>query len=143
MGYAKEGQSREFSIRTSIPTFAVDLENNMHNRCPKCGEIILYCDPVIEAYSNGYLYDVLDEDGRFLCTGCENFDEGNCIFSNYYGRWKGNEFNGDKSEQKFRHYHANCVKDDTYNYGKKEIDIKEHVDEFFAQLPQIQGLLNL
>jgi len=33
VGYKKELQSREFSIRTSIPTFAVDLKNNMHNRC--------------------------------------------------------------------------------------------------------------
>ncbi len=31
MNEIKELQSREFSIRTSIPTFAVDLKNNMHN----------------------------------------------------------------------------------------------------------------
>lgn len=48
VGYAKEGQSREFSLRTSIPTFAVDLANHMHNRCPKCGENLLYCDTVIK-----------------------------------------------------------------------------------------------
>ena len=50
VGYAKEGQSREFALRTSIPTMAVDLKNNLHNRCPKCGEMILYCEPVIEAF---------------------------------------------------------------------------------------------
>jgi len=53
----------------------------------------------------------LDEDtGKFLCSECLNFDEGNCKFSNYYGKWKGDEFNGKVSEQKMRHYHASCVK---------------------------------
>lgn len=144
VGYAKEGQSREFSIRTSIPTFAVDLENNMHNRCPKCGEIILYCDPVIEAYSNGTLAEELDEDtGKFLCSECSNFDEGNCKFSNYYGKWKGDEFNGKVSEQKMRHYHASCVKDDTFDFRRRDANISDHEKEFFAQIPQIQGLENL
>jgi len=144
VGYAKEGQSREFSIRTSIPTFAVDLENNMHNRCPKCGEIILYCDPVINAYSNGTLEDELDEEsGKFLCDECPNFDDGNCSFSNYYGKWKGTEFNERVSEQKMRHYHAKCVKDDTYDFRRRDKNIDDHSAEFFAQLPQIQGLENL
>jgi len=144
VGYAKEGQSREFSIRTSIPTFAVDLQNNMHNRCPKCGEIILYCTPVIEAYSNGRLYEQIDGDsGRFLCNDCPSFNNGNCKFSNYYGKWKGAEFNGNVGKQKPRHYHARCVKDETYDYRRRETAISEHSDEFFAQLPQIQGLENL
>ena len=144
VGYAKEGQSREFSIRTSIPTFAVDLENNMHNRCPKCGEIILYCDPVIEAYSNGTLTEELDEDtAKFLCIECPNFNEGNCKFSNYYGKWKGTEFNGKLSEQKMRHYHVSCVKDDTYDFRRRDAKISYHEEEFFAQIPQIQGLENL
>ena len=144
VGYAKERQSREFSIRTSIPTIAVDLKNNMHNRCPKCGEIILYCTPVIEAYSSGTLCDQIDENSeRILCSDCSSFDNGNCRFSNYYGKWKGTEFNGEESEQKKRHYHAKCVKDETYDYRRSEKAISEHSDEFFAQLPQIQGLENL
>ncbi|MCJ7459624.1 MAG: hypothetical protein MUP17_11620 [candidate division Zixibacteria bacterium] len=144
VGYAKEGQSREFSIRTSVPTFAVDLENNMHNRCPKCGEIILYCDYVINAYSNGTLNEQLDENsGRYLCNGCPSFDNGNCKFSNYYGSWKGIEFNGKESEQKSLHYHSRCVKDGTYDYRRSETNISDHSNEFFAQLPLIQGLENL
>jgi len=143
VGYAKEGQSREFSIRTSIPTFAVDLKNNMHNRCPKCGEIILYCDKVIESFSDGTLTEKLHSD-KFLCKDCPNFDNGNCIFSNYYGKWKGTEFNGNPSEQKGRHYHAKCVKDDTYDYRRQSVRINDkHLEEFFAQIPQIQGLENL
>lgn len=144
VGYAKEGQSREFSIRTSIPTFAVDLNNNMHNRCPKCGEIILYCDPVIEAYSNGTLDDRLDEASKkFLCSECPQFEDGNCNFTNYYGKWKGIEFNGKSSEQKMRHYHAKCVKSEFYSFNRGEIAISVHKEEYFAQFPQIQGLENL
>ena len=93
----------------------------MHNRCPKCGEIILYCDSVINAYSVGTLEEVLDEDsGRFLCNDCPNFEEGNCLFSNYYGKWKGVEFNNKVSEQKMRHYHARCVKDDNYDFRRRD-----------------------
>ncbi len=144
VGYAKEGQSREFSIRTSIPTFAVDLNYNMHNRCPKCGENILYCDPVIEAYSNGILDEKLDSTSkRFLCNGCPNYNNGNCRFSNYYGKWKGTEFNGKESEQKDRHYHSSCVKDDCYDYRNSERQIINKENEFFAQIPKIQGLENI
>lgn len=144
VGYAKEIQSREFSIRTSIPTFAVDLENNMHNRCPKCGEIILYCDPVIEAYSNGNLYNNIDDTtGRYLCFEFPNFNKGNCKFSNYYGIREGFTFNNEKDGQGFRHYHAKCVINDYYFYRKKQKNISDHLNEFFAQIPLIQGLENL
>ena len=144
VGYEKEGQSREFSIRTSIPTFAVDLQNNMHNRCPKCGEIILYCNPVIEAYSDGILDKQLDKNsGRILCNACPSFNSGNCKYSNYYGKWKGKEFNGSPSKKLKRHYHARCVKDETYDYRRRETAITKHSNEFFAQLPQIQGLESL
>ena len=145
VGYAKEGQSREFSIRTSIPTFAVDLKNNMHNRCPKCGENILYCDPVIEAYSNGTLNDKLNENGKYTCKECEHFNGGQCKFSNYYGRVNGTSFNGNTLEAtKYRHYHVNCVSNDTYTFNRQENSIyKAHIDEFFAQIPKIEGIENI
>ncbi len=145
VGYAKEGQSREFSIRTSIPTFAVDLKNNMHNRCPKCGENILYCDPVIEAYSNGTLNDKLNENGKYTYKGCEHFNEGQCKFSNYYGRVNGTSFNGNTLDvNKNRHYHVNCVSSDTYTFRRQENSIYEdHIDKFFAQIPEIEGIGNI
>ena len=145
VGYAKEGQSREFSIRTSIPTFAVDLKNNMHNRCPKCGENILYCDPIIEKYSNGTLTDSLDENGKYRCHNCELFNEGSCIFSNYYGRVTGNSFNGSELEAtKDRHYHTNCIKEENYTFYRQEKSIFEDFENlFFAQIPEIEGIENL
>lgn len=145
VGYAKEGQSREFSIRTSIPTFAVDLKNNMHNRCPKCGENILYCDPVIDQYANGTLENSLDEDGKYRCHDCENFNEGRCIFSNYYGRVDGRSFNGSVLEAtKNRHYHTNCVREDSYTFNRQERSIfEDYENQFFAQIPEIDGLNTL
>lgn len=146
VGYKKEGQSREFSIRTSIPTFAVDLNNNMHNRCPKCGENILYCDLVIEAYSNGTLeQDVANRGGKFLCTECPNFNNGRCKFCNYYGWVEGIAFNRNPLEaKKSRHYHSSCVRDDSYTYRNNEVSIIEkHLNNFFAQIPEIDGIGNL
>ncbi|MGR3311042.1 MAG: hypothetical protein ACUZ77_09720 [Candidatus Brocadiales bacterium] len=148
VGYKKELQSKEFSIRTSIPTFAVDLKNNMHNRCPKCGENILYCDVVIENYSNGTLSDKMierNEHRRVFCNECPNFDNGNCKFSNYYGRVEGVNFNNHPLVSNAgRHYHTNCVKDDTYLYRKKPINILEnHREDYFAQIPEIDGIENL
>jgi len=148
VGYKKELQSREFSIRTSIPTFAVDLKNNMHNRCPKCGENILYCDVVIENYSNGTLEDKISERNgikRLFCSNCTNFNNGKCKFSNYYGWVEGNNFNGQPLDSKSnRHYHTKCVMDSTYKYRKDDVKILDnHINDFFAQLPEIDGIDNL
>lgn len=145
VGYAKEGQSREFSIRTSIPTFAVDLKNNMHNRCPKCGENLLYCDPVIEAYSSQTLDQEIEiRGGKFLCNTCPNFNDGECRFSNYYGKVDAMRFNGDSCPSGKRHYHASCVLNDHYTYYSEERIIGEHhLNDFFAQLPEIEGIDNL
>jgi hypothetical protein len=146
VGYEKEGQSREFTIKTSIPTFAVDLKNNMHNRCPKCGENILYCDAVISAYANGTLEQELQtRGGKFYCKDCPKFNNGRCKFSNYYGRASGKSFN--KSflvSDKDRHYHASCVTGSSYLFrGKKRSILASHIDEFFAQNPEIQGIESL
>lgn len=145
VGYAKEGQSREFSIRTSIPTFAVDLKNNMHNRCPKCGENILYCDPVIEAYSNGTLDEEIENrGGKFYCNGCPNFNNGQCRFSNYYGAVIATRFNGEPCPTQSRHYHSNCVLNDHYtHYGNERIIGEHHLDDLFAQIPEIDGITSL
>lgn len=146
VGYAKEGQSREFSIRTSIPTFAVDLKNHMHNRCPICGENILYCDYVINAYADGTLCEEIQKRGeKYYCKDCSDFNEGECKYSNYYGKVSGQAFN-DKNLENFnnRHYHAACVKDKSYTYRKQQIGIyEEHMDDFFAKIPEIEGLINI
>ena len=145
LGYSKEGQSREFSVRTSIPTFGVDLKNHLHNRCPKCGKNILYCDTVINKYSEGTLLDSLDDKGRFKCGhDCPNFNGNFCIFANYYGKYKGPCFYGEQKvgdDKKEMHYHASCVADGVYDYRNQERNILEHhLNDFFCQIPQIEGV---
>lgn len=148
LGYAKEGQSREFSVRTSIPTFGVDLSNHLHNRCPKCGENILYCDTVIKKYSDGTLRSALGPDGRFRCgADCPNFNGRFCALANYYGKYKGPCFYGvqkPEDDKKDMHYHATCVADGVYDYRGQERNILEHhLADFFAQIPQIEGVDSL
>lgn len=146
VGYKKESQSREFSLMTSIPTFAVDLINHMHNRCPKCGENILYCDIVIKDYAVGKVWSRLDEEGRFKClkNKCPNFDNGKCPFAIYYGKYKGKCFYGKQEsghDKKYKHYHAKCVLDQSYEYRGRRIRISDHhINNFFAQVPGIEGL---
>lgn len=148
VGYEKEGQSREFTIRTSIPTFAIDLKNNMHNRCPKCGENILYCDVAINHYSEGTLDEVVTERNgieKIYCSECPFFNAGDCRFSNYYGRVEGVDFiNRPLESKKDRHYHTKCVKDDDYPFRRNRNHIFDtHEEDFFAQLPEIEGIANL
>lgn len=136
VGYNKEAQSREFSLRTSIPTFAVDLEENMHNRCPVCGEFILYCDKFIEKYSNG------ENNIKLMCNECDRFNNGDCIYSTYYGKYIGNNYNGERiNEKKSMHYHTKCVKNGYYLYRNTQRNIlSTHINEFYAQVPKIQGI---
>lgn len=145
VGYRKELQSREFSLRTSIPTFAIDLKNNMHNRCPKCGENILYCDVVIDLFSKDTLNSRLDDEGKLRCVDCPSFNNGDCSFSNYYGRINGTSFYGKTlPPTDYRHYHTKCVKNDTYTFNRIQKPIfKNYVDIFFAQIPEIEGIENL
>ena len=144
VGYAKEGQSREFSLRTSIPTMGVDLKNNMHNRCPKCGELILYCEPVIDAFVDETLDSKLDPNSkRYLCSSCPQFNNGNCKFSNYYGFASINDFAGRPLKKGNYHFHASCVISDTFPYYNNPKPISSLANDFFAQIPEIQGLESL
>jgi hypothetical protein len=147
VGYKKEIQSREFSIRSSIPTFAVDLKNHMHNRCPKCGENILYCDRVINEYCAGTLIEHLTEINgvkRYKCFACPQFNNGNCPKSNYYGFVSGVTFFGKEIEKTHMHFHSKCILNDTYPFRRQNRIIKDyHSEEFFAQIPEIEGIENL
>ena len=121
LGYSKEGQSREFNLRTSIPTFAVDLHDNMHNRCPKCGENILYCDVIIQRYSDGTLFENLNDDSLYRCFSCNYFNNGQCQYSVYYGCYEGNSFYGKPiNSKKPLHYHLKCVRDGEYSYYREK-----------------------
>ena len=147
VGYKKEEQSREFSIQTSIPTFAIDLKNNMHNRCQKCGENILYCDSIIKKYAEGTLLAELDGEGRYRCgVECQNFDGTMCRFANYYGKYRGPCFYGQQTagdDRRDMHYHATCVLNDVYIFRNRERPIREHITDFFCQIPEIEDISSL
>lgn len=144
VGYNKEGQSREFNLKTSIPTFGVDLADHMHNRCPKCGENILYCDEVINDYVNGTLWGKLDDQKRYICGDCPKCNQGMCLYANYYGKYEGDCFYGAQKAgdgKQMLHYHAKCVIESSYKYRNKKVKIKDlHLDEIFAQYPKIEGI---
>lgn len=144
LGYSKEGQSREFSIRTSIPTFGVDLSDHLHNRCPKCGKFILYCPSVIRWYSEEVLHSKLNKDMKVHCSykGAGAL-ETICESAVYYGKYNGNCYYGEQKPgdaEKFLHYHAKCVVGDSYFYRNRPKNISDHVDEFYCQIPRIEGI---
>lgn len=148
VGYKKELQSRKFSAQTSIPTFAVDMANHMHNRCPKCGENILYCDSVIKHYSAGTLWTKLDSEGKYKCgRECQNFDGNICKFANYYGKYCGPYFHGPQpagDDKENRHYHALCMQNESYRFNRAMRSIwTYHQNEFFCQIPQVEGVSDL
>lgn len=144
VGYAKEGQSREFSLRTSIPTMGVDLKNNMHNRCPKCGEMILYCEPMISDFVEKTIDQKIDPiSKKYLCNACPKFNDGKCKFSNYYGSASINDFTGKPLKKGNYHFHASCVLSDTFPYYNNPKQISSLSNQFFAQIPEIQGLESL
>lgn len=154
LGYEKELQSREFVIKTSIPTFAVDLIDNQFNRCPICGENILYCDPVIELYSTNKLDEKIikqnQESGRgrkrilkYNCKDCTLFKNGKCNFSNYHGKFNGKNFNGEKIKDKNLHFHTHCIVKQLDSLRSRNKFIELNKDKFFAQIPRISGIDNL
>ncbi len=148
VGYEKEGQSRKFSAQTSIPTFAIDMANHMHNRCPKCGENILYCDSVIKHYAEGTLWGRLQPDGKYRCgIECPNFNGQICTFANYYGKYRGQCFYGAQNagdDRKDRHYHALCMQNESYVFNRAQRSIWEHHQvDFFCQIPQLEGTSDL
>jgi hypothetical protein len=111
----------------------------MHNRCPKCGEFILYCDKVIEKYCNDEFSKKKDK-SRLPCKNCKDLKEGECPYSIYYGKVYNVQ---EKSNMDDRHYHAKCVLNDKYKYRNRFIDIKDERKDFFAQVPHIVGIERL
>jgi len=111
VGIKKEIQSGSFSLMTNIPTATIDTINSRcSDRCPICKKWILFCDEVIENYSD------LDKDLSIKpeikcldkCTKFEKDDilQGKCPYTKY-SRKAINNIN-----HKFTdglHYHYLCV----------------------------------
>lgn len=132
----------------------MDLIDNQFNRCPICGENILYCDVVIDFYASNELENKINDQNKeigrgrkriksYSCLNCENFKNGKCIFSNYYGIVKGKDFIDRSLSKKSRHYHTKCVVQRIKQSNKKKNFLNDNLSNFFAQIPKIIGLENL
>ena len=77
-----------------------------------------------------------------MCNECDRFNNGDYIYSTYYGKYIGNNYNGERiNEKKSMHYHTKCVKNGYYLYRNTQRNIlSTHINEFYAQVPKIQGI---
>jgi hypothetical protein len=104
-GVGKISQCNIFMERTGIPVITVNVNppgNNASYRCPICDKWLLYCDRVIEEYSNRKIREV--NLYGIQCQSCANYTE--CDKIMYYGPIK--------SGEEALHYHYNCVRDEEY-----------------------------
>ncbi len=147
VGRGKETQSGDFSFKTKQPAITVSSEN-IPPRCPICGVWILFCDQVINNFSdlNNPLTFIKD---HFRCLyHCEIFKpkeiyEGKCPNIQYNGN-----LSDDTKKNKLKiiipskinyHYHYKCVKEVGDEVAEKFIQnawkqfnnhIKEQPDRF-------------
>jgi hypothetical protein len=121
----------EFSSQTSIPVVVARVPNTVPLRCPICKRWILYCDEVIDRFSD---YSQKIEDIKISCKKeCDKFKK--CEYITYKGVLKA-------SEEKELHYHYNCVKKKPFvrNLLKDE---KEQEKRLISYYPYVQGLSKL
>lgn len=114
VGGGKETQSSNFSVKMKCQMVTAQ-NKNIPPRCPICGKWILFCDKVIEDYSNLndpmlYIYDDLR-----CAHDCNKFSykevlAGKCPYIKYRG--KIDKTRKPKQEIKFDsdyHYHYSCI----------------------------------
>ncbi|MEM3700191.1 MAG: hypothetical protein QXL57_04930 [Candidatus Bathyarchaeia archaeon] len=121
----------DFSSRTSIPVVVARVPNTVPLRCPICEKWILYCDEIINRFSD---YSQKIEDIKISCKKeCKNFRK--CNYITYKGVLK-------PSEEKELHYHYNCVRKKPFvrNLLKDE---KEQEKRLISYYPHVQGLSRL
>jgi hypothetical protein len=121
----------DFSSETSIPVVVARVPNTVPLRCPICQKWILYCDEVINRFSD---YSRKIEDIKISCKKeCGNFKK--CNYITYKGVLKA-------SEEEELHYHYNCVKKKTFVRNLLK-DKKEQERRLISYYPYVQGLSRL
>jgi hypothetical protein len=111
VGIKKEIQSGAFSLLTNIPTATIDTINSRcSDRCPICKKWILFCDKVINEFS-----DLEKELGKGYELRClehcdihnrEEIVNGKCVYAKY-SRGKTKKINHKYTDK--LHYHYTCV----------------------------------
>jgi len=121
----------DFSSETSIPVVVARVPNTVPLRCPICKKWILYCDEIINRFSD---YSQKVEDIKISCKKeCSNFKK--CNYVTYKGVLK-------SSEEKELHYHYNCVKKKPFVRNLLK-DKKEQEKRLISYYPYVQGLSKL
>lgn len=121
-----------FSSETTIPVIVARVPNTVPLRCPVCNRWILYCDEVIEKFSDT-TKDI--KDTRIQCTEeCKRFAK--CRHVIYFGLLK-------QTDNKEYHYHYTCVKN-KYPYVNEVLaNEKQRKRRLIAYFPYVQGLESL
>jgi len=123
VGIKKEIQSGSFSLMTNIPTATIDTINSRcSDRCPICKKWILFCDQIIDDYSN--IDAELNSKSEVKCLEkCNKFSKeeilkGKCPYTKYSRK------SIKKINHKYTdglHHHYKCVLDNLTNKEKNEL----------------------
>lgn len=121
-----------FSSETTIPVIVARIPNTVPLRCPVCNRWILYCDEIIEKFSD-ITQDI--KDTKIHCAEeCERFAK--CRDIIYFGPLK-------QTDNKEYHYHYACVKN-KYPYVNQVLaNEKQRKRRLIAYFPHVQGLESL
>lgn len=114
VGAGKEGQVSEFSTRMRCQVVSA-TNTNIPPRCPICGKWVLFCDKVIEDYSdlNDPLYYIYDDIRCAHDCDIYSYEEvlsGKCPYVKYRGII--DKRNKPRQQIKFEtsyHYHYSCI----------------------------------
>lgn len=144
VGIKKEIQSGSFSIQSNIPTATLDTINaRTSDRCPICKRWILFCDFLIENYSD-FSFKIKNNQINCLndCTlfSKEEISKGACKYTKYSR--KETKILG-YTKHKFAdglHYHYKCVLENLDNEKKTEIIQSQDKYALKTHYPYYQGL---
>jgi hypothetical protein len=118
----------DFSSETSIPVVVARVPNTVPLRCPVCKKWILYCDDIINRFSDS---NQKIEDTKISCKKeCKNFKK--CDYITYKGVLN-------SSENKELHYHYSCVRNKRF-VKKLMKEKKEQEKRLISYYPHVQGL---
>jgi len=131
IGRGKERQSADFGLLTGLPTFGIDLVERQPFRCDKCGRWIIYCERVIEKYSEEGVPK--NHDHILHCVNCSYFDKGKCpdiiCYVNGVNRY------GDEREAR---YHFRCLSPKERDEVLQDKDLRS--EKLVAYFPLVEGL---
>lgn len=115
-----------FMSETTIPVVVASIPNTVPLRCYECNKWILYCDEVIEKFSD-ISQDI--KEIKLFCTECAKFEQCKHVIYNGPLESGGREY----------HYHLECVKEKPYvkNLLNNEEEKRKRLIAYF---PYVQGL---